>query len=118
MRQVERQKSGRQSKKIALITTKMQTLKKQDLEILVPTSTMAEMIRGGQMQASFEAVPRLLALHQRLGWTCKDVEDNNLDNNLNNNPDKILDNNLNNNPDDNRDDNLDNNLKNNLDDNI
>ena len=87
---------------------------------------MAEMIREGQMQASFEAVPWLLALHQRLGWTCKDVEDNN----LNNNPDEILDNNLKNNPDDNidnnpknnlkinPDDNLDNNLKNNLDNNI
>ena len=67
---------------------------------------MAEMIRGGQMQASFEAVPCLLALQQRLGWTCKDVEDNNLDNNLNNNPDNNLDNNL------------DNNFNNDLDNNI
>ena len=72
----------------------------------MPTSTMAELIREGQMQASFEAVPCLLALQQRLGRTCKDVEDNN----LNNNPDEILDNNLKNNPDDNLDNNLDNNI--------
>ena len=97
---------------------------------------MAEMIREGQMQAlklfhaclhfsrgsdgpakmwrtilatilkTMLTTTSLLALQQRLGWTCKDVEDTNVDNNPDDNPDNNLNNNLNNN--------LENNFNNNM----